>query len=335
MKKLIALLIVSVLIVGLFAACQTPPPPPVPPADTTDDTGDAPEAAPPTADGAPLRIGFSMPERDPWLSFLEGAAIERAAELGIELIVQDAQQDINTQMSHVQAFAAQQVDAIIVGILEAPFTEVLVNYADGIPLIFVNRTPVEEFLELPNVGFVGSDEWTSGAFQAEFLAEHFAGRTEPISYVLFMGILGHPATAARSASFRQGMEEAGFELNNVFEQTANFDRAQALDLMQQFLGTGVEFDAVISNNDEMALGAFEALRAVGMTDVPVLGIDASPHAVASIVAGEMAASVFQNPVGQGAGAVDKAVAAARGESFPSITWVPFELVNPENVANYQ
>jgi len=85
----------------------------------------------------------------------------------------------------------------------------------------------------------------------------------------------------------------------------------------------------------MAIGAFEAMRAVGIEGIPVLGIDATPHAIASIVAGEMAASVFQNPVGQGAGAIDMAIAAASGANFDTITWVPFELVTPDNVADYQ
>ena len=330
-EKILVLLVVMALTVGLFAACggqQTQAP-------AGGDGGDAGGVTPPADDGAPLRIGFSMPERDPWLSFLEGAAIDRANELGIDLTVFDAQEDINTQISHVQTFVAQGMDAIIVGIIEAPFTDVLVEAAGDIPIIFVNRIPDERFLEANRVGYVGSDDATSGAFQAEFLAQHFAGRTEPINYVLFMGALGHPAVTARTVSFRQGMEDAGFELNNVFEQTANWDRAQAMDLMQQFLGTGVAFDVVVCNNDEMALGAFEAMRAVGITDIPVLGIDASPHGVASIADGELAASVFQNPVGQGAGAIDKAVMAARGENFPAITWIPFELVTPDNVANYQ
>ena len=136
-----------------------------------------------------------------WLSFLERAAVERAAELGVELTVFDAQRDINAQISHVETFAVQGFDAIIVGILEAPFTDALVNAANGIPLVFVNRMPQEDFLQAGSVVYVGSDENTSGAFQAEFLAQYFAGRTEPINYVMFMGILGHPATAARTDIF--------------------------------------------------------------------------------------------------------------------------------------
>jgi len=130
------------------------------------------------------------------------------------------------------------------------------------------------------------------------------------------------------------MAAAGLEINNVFEQTANFDRAEAMDLMQQFLGTGVNFDAVVANNDEMAIGAFEAMRAVGITDIPVVGVDANPDGCASIAAGEMMGSSFQDAGGQGAGAVDLAIAAARGENYRIINWIPFQWVTIANVDQF-
>ena len=331
MKKLIALLLVLFLIVGL-AACggSTPDPTPAPPADTP--PADTP--ADPPADGGDLRIGLSMGERDEWLTYLENGIVARAAEVGVELVAQDAQRDINRQLDHIQTFAAQGFDAIIVCLVDPAFSDALVEAGDGLPVIFVNRIPQAHVLEFDNVSFSGSDETEAGGFQAQYLSELFAGETE-LDYVLFMGIIGHPATTYRTSSFREGMEAAGFTLNNVFADSANFDRAEALNRMQQFLGTGIHFDFVVSNNDEMALGVIEALRAVDMLDIPVVGIDGSPHAVASILAGEMNASVFQNAAAQGATALDLAVAMARGESVQSINMVPFELVTSANAAQYQ
>ena len=344
MKKLLVLVLSVFLVVGLVACGNGADAPAVVEevedaveevADEVEEVVDEVEDAV-TGDVSDIRIGLTMAERDQWLSYLEAAAVARAAELGVELVAQDSQRDINSQLDHIQTFAAQGFDAIIINVVDPAFTEAMVEAAAGVPLIFVNRMPDESFLEEGHIGYIGSDEMTAGRFQADFVAEYFEDRDPPeLDYVLFLGIIGHPGTTARSASFREGMADYGFTLNNVFEDTANFDRAEAMDLMQQFLGTGVHFDVVIANNDEMALGAIEALRAVDMMDIPVLGIDASPHGVASIIAGEMAASVFQNPVGQGAGAVDKAIAAARGENFPIITWVPFELVTPANVHEYE
>jgi ABC-type sugar transport system substrate-binding protein len=340
MKKLLVLLLALVLTLGLMACGADEPavveePEVVEEPDVVEEPEvEEPEEVEEAGDVGDIQIGLTMAERDQWLTYLETAAVNRAADVGVHLVAQDAQRDINLQLDHIQTFAAQGFDAIIVNVVDPAFTEAMVDAADGVPLIFVNRMPDESFLEEGRIGYIGSDETTAGRFQADFAAEYFTDVDE-LDYVLFLGIIGHPGTTARSASFREGMADHGFTINNVFEDTANFDRAEAMDMMQQFLGTGVHFDLVIANNDEMALGAIEALRAVDMMDIPVLGIDASPHAIASIIAGEMAASVFQNPVGQGAGAVDKAIAAARGESFPTITWVPFELVTPANVAEYQ
>lgn len=288
-----------------------------------------------SGDNEQIRIGFAMPERDAWLTLKENAAVAHAEDLGVYLRVFDAQFDINQQINHVQTFAAQGFDAIIINGLDPAFTETLIESASGVPIIFVNRFPGDQYLEPGSAGFVGSDETTVGPFQVEFLSQYFGDRTEPLDYVIFMGILGHNSTLNRTNSFREAAIEAGFTMNNVFEQSANFDRAIAMDLMQQFLGTGQNFDVVIANNDEMALGAIEAMRAVGITDIPVIGVDASPSGVQSIIDGDLNASVFQNPVGQGAGAVDKAIAAANGEVFPAVTWVPFELVTPDNVDNYR
>jgi ABC-type sugar transport system substrate-binding protein len=344
MKKLLVLFLSLFLVLGLVACGNNDEPEVVEEPAVTDEAEEVEDVEEPgdveevevADDAGDIRIGLTMAERDQWLSYLEGAAVARADELGVELVAQDSQRDINLQLDHIQTFAAQGFDAIIINVVDPAFTEAMVEAAAGVPLIFVNRMPDEAFLEEGHIGYIGSDEMTAGRFQADFAAEYFADRDPAeIDYVLFLGIIGHPGTTARTASFREGMADHGFTINNVFEDTANFDRAEAMDMMQQFLGTGVNFDLVIANNDEMALGAIEALRAADMMDIPVLGIDASPHGVASIIAGEMAASVFQNPVGQGAGAVDKAIAAARGENFPTITWVPFELVTPENVHEYE
>ena len=330
MKKPFKLIITSVAAAFVLAACQAPAPATAPPEASTDA-----DQVTEVADEEVVRIGFSLAERDQWLTYLEIAATERAAELGVELTVFDAQRDINQQLSHIQSFAAQGFDAIIVNVVDPAFTDAMIMDASGTPVVFVNRMPAEHVLEENFVAFVGSDEGAAGELQAEFLTEYFADHDGPVNYVMLLGLIGHPGTTARTAAFRESMEAAGFDLNTVFEQTANFDRAEAMDIMQQFLGTGQHFDVVVSNNDEMALGAIEAMRAVGIDDIPVVGIDASPHGVASIAAGEMAASPFQNPVGQGAGAVDKALSAAMGQGFPMITWIPFELVTAENVADYQ
>ena len=122
----------------------------------------------------------------------------------------------------------------------------------------------------------------------------------------------------------------------VEEQTANWDRTQGADLMANWLSAGVEFDAVVANTDEMAIGAIQALKAAGkdMSEVIVGGVDATQDALAAMKAGDLDVTVFQNAAGQGQGAVDAALKLARGEPVEQKVYIPFELVTPENIDNY-
>ncbi len=106
--------------------------------------------------------------------------------------------------------------------------------------------------------------------------------------------------------------------------------------MTNWLSAGVKFDAVVSNNDEMAIGAIQALKAAGidMKDVIVAGVDATADALAALQAGDLDVTVFQNAAGQGKGALDTALALAKGETVETKVFVPFELVTPANVADY-
>ena len=283
-----------------------------------------------------LKIGFSISERDQFLSSLETAIANAAKEKGVDFTAFDSQRDVQKQLDHVTTFASQNFDAIIINLVEESNTEGVVKAAGKMPVIFVNRTPDNDYVVAGQTAYVGSNEAQAGALQAEFLAGYFKGKSpKTLKYVLFMGILGLPNTNMRTQSVKEGLEAAGFKLERIFEDTADFERAKAMEKLQQFLGTGRDFDVVICNNDEMALGAIEALRAVGKTDIPVIGIDATTSAVDAIEKGELACSIFQNPVGQGAGALEVAYKAAKGEPFDAETWIPFELVTKENVANYK
>ena len=107
--------------------------------------------------------------------------------------------------------------------------------------------------------------------------------------------------------------------------------------MANWISAGTRFDAVVSNNDEMAIGAIQALKAAGydMSTMIVAGIDATQDALAAMKAGDLDVTVFQDGAGQGKGAVDAALRLARGDSTVQRTvWIPFELVMPSNMDRY-
>ena len=113
--------------------------------------------------------------------------------------------------------------------------------------------------------------------------------------------------------------------------------SQGQDLVTNWLAAGVEFDAVIANNDEMAIGAVQALKAAGrsMDSVVIAGVDATQDALAAMAAGDLDVTVFQDAAGQGKGALDAAIKLAKGEKVEAKVYIPFQLVTPANIAEYQ
>ena len=122
----------------------------------------------------------------------------------------------------------------------------------------------------------------------------------------------------------------------IAEQTANWDRTQAQNLMTNWLSKGMKYDAVIANNDEMAIGALQAMKAAGVDTKKAIvgGVDATQDALASMKAGDLKVTVFQDAAGQGKGAVDAALALAAGKSVEKKVYIPFQLVTPDNMANF-
>ncbi|MOA26589.1 D-ribose-binding periplasmic protein precursor [compost metagenome] len=153
-----------------------------------------------------------------------------------------------------------------------------------------------------------------------------------------MGELSNQAARMRTQDIKDvvATPDCSF-IKLVEEQSANWSRTQGSDLMTNWLSAGVQFDAVISNNDEMAIGAIQSLKAAGrsMDSVIIAGIDATQDALAAMATGDLDVSVFQNAAGQGKGALDAALKLAKGDAVDKKVFVPFELVTPANLKNYQ
>jgi ABC-type sugar transport system substrate-binding protein len=288
-------------------------------------------------------IGVSMALFDDnFLTVLrQGIEDYAASKDGVTVQVEDAQNDVGKQLNQIQNFVASGVDAIIVNPVDTDATTAMSQAAAnaGIPLVYVNRQPVN-LDDLPdNQAFVASDEKESGTLQTlevcRILKE--AGKTEAKAVVM-MGELSNQAARVRTQDIKDviATPECSF-IQIVEEQTAAWSRTQGGDLMTNWLSAGVAFDAVISNNDEMAIGAIQALKTAGvpMDQIIVAGIDATQDALASMAAGDLDVSVFQNAAGQGQGALDVALALAAGEPVEQKVFVPFELVTPANLAEYQ
>jgi len=306
-----------VMVLVLLAACA--------PAAPTE-----PAATAPSGD-QPIKIGLTMKFDDLWLTTLRDAMTTYAqSQPGVELIAVDSKEDVATQLGQVENFVAQGVDAIIIIPANTDAADPMTKAAQdaGIPLVYVNRIPSN----LPEgVAYVGSDSIQAGIMQAEWLAEKLGGKG---NVVIMNGDLAQEAAQKRTEGEKQVF--ATFpDIQIIKEDTASWDRAQGLALMENWLSTGDQIDAVASNNDEMAIGALQAIEAAGLLgQILVGGVDASPDALAEMDKGRLNVTVFQNAKGQGEGGIQAAIALARGEKIEQITWIPFELVTPENYKDY-
>ena len=287
-------------------------------------------------------VGVSMAKFDDnFLTVLRNGIQKSADGSGVTVQIEDAQNDVAKQLDQIKNFVASGVDAIIVNPVDTSATQAMSDAAAaaGVALVYVNRQPINVDTLPEKQAFVASNEVDSGTLETKEVCRLFkeAGKTEANVYVM-MGELSNQAAVQRTADIYDviGGADCGVKINIIDEQTANWSRDEAQNLMTNWLSTGAAFDGVIANNDEMAIGAIQAMKAasIDMKSVVVGGVDATQDALAAMQAGDLDVTVFQNAAGQGAGALDAALKLSKGEAVEKKVWVPFELVTPANVADY-
>ncbi|WP_426036022.1 sugar ABC transporter substrate-binding protein [Cypionkella sp. TWP1-2-1b2] len=287
-------------------------------------------------------IGVSMAKFDDnFLTVLRNGMDAKAKELGVGLQIEDAQNDVAKQLDQINNFVASGVSAIIVNPVDTSATQAMSDAAAAanIPLVYVNREPVNVATLPDNQAFVASNEVDSGTLETKEVCRLFkeAGKTEASIYVI-MGELSNQAAVQRTKDIHDviGGPDCGVKITIIAEQTSNWSRDEAQNLMTNWLSTGTAFDGVIANNDESAIGAIQALKAanVDMASVVVAGIDATQDALAAMQAGELDATVFQDAAGQGAGALDAAIKLSKGEAVEQKVYIPFQLVTPANIGDF-
>jgi inositol transport system substrate-binding protein len=280
-------------------------------------------------------VGVSMALFDDnFLTVVRGNMKARAEQVKAAVQFEDAQNDIGRQLNQIQNFIAQKVDAIIVNPVDTDATPRMTRLAvrAGIPLVYVNRLPADKPLP-PGVAFVGSDEAQSGTLQMLEVCRLLDGKGD---IVIMMGELTNQSARQRTQDVYDVIARPQCRgIQVLAKQTANWRRTEAADLMTNWLSAGLRPQAVVANDDEMAIGAIQSLKqAKRLSSTVVAGIDATPDALAALKAGELKVTVYQNGAAQGAGAIDTALKLARGEQVASFVWVPFELVTAANLPSY-
>lgn len=201
-----------------------------------------------------------------------------------------------------------RVDAIIVNPVDTNAVKPIMDQATkaGIPLVFVNRRPQAELTD--KMAYVGSDSILAGRLQMEALAKAMNGKG---NVAILLGDLANESTRDRT----KGVEEVVAKYPNikiVQKQTAKFTRNDAVDVVSNWMTSGEDIQAIASNNDEMAIGALQALGK-NPNHILIAGVDGTPDALQMLKSGKMIATIFQDAKGQGEGAVDAAIKLANGE----------------------
>ena len=248
----------------------------------------------------------------------------------VELSVTDAGGDANTQNSQLENMIAGGVNAIILIPGDATAQAVMVEeaHAQNIPVIeLCTKTEAEDY----RTSFVGSDDIVAGRMLMEYLGDLVDGKGDMI---IFHGPTGVSAEIKRHTGAQQMIKEKNWDIKVVAEKVCNWSREEAMTAMENIITSGMKFDIIFAENDEMAVGALSALKDSGLKYV-IGGIDAIPDAVQAVADGDMDCTFFQDYITQAKTALDVAIKAASGEQVDASYDIDFVLITKENVADFQ
>ncbi len=282
-------------------------------------------------DGKALKIGVSFPVLDQFLQTVANSIEERAKEAGVEVTIMSAEEKVEVQLNHVENFIASGMDALIVIPQDTATTDPITEKAKaaGIPLVYVNRRPDN----LPaGVPYAGSDSLIAGQLEMEALAELVGHKG---NVFILQGDASQEAAQKRTEGCKEIVAKYP-DMTVVDTQTGLWQRDKGLAVTENWLQAGTQVDVICSNNDEMALGAIQAFENAGKLDsVAIGGVDATPDALAAMAAGKLDVTVFQDAKGQGQAGLDTAIQMVNGDTVPSVINVPYVLVTPDNMADFQ
>ncbi len=279
-----------------------------------------------------LLIGVSYQNlQNEFIINIQDAIRKEAKEKNIDLIESDCQGKAENQISQVENFIASGVDAIILNPYDkegsAPAVDIAVR--EKKPIIVLNS--IVSNLNKANA-YVGSDDAEAGRIAAQYMVKLLGGKG---NFAIIHGPNGHSAEIQRTAGIKQVLSKYP-DVKIVFEQSANWDRTQGLTLMENWLNTGKQIDAVIAQNDEMALGAYTAIEAAGKRkEIAVMGIDAIQDALKAVGDDKLVGTVFQNAEEQGKTAVKVAKDILDGKKVSHNYYIPFQLVTKDSLYHFK
>ena len=311
----------------------------------------------PAGDKAKSVIGVAIYKYDD--TFMTGVrnAISKAAEGKAQVDIVDSQNSQPTQNDKVDLFITKKVNALAINPVDRTAAGVIIDKAKkaNIPVVFLNREPLpEDMKKWDKVYYVGAKAEESGTISGKLIVDYWKAHPEMdknkdgvLQYVMLKGEPGHQDAELRTKYSIKAVEDAGIKVEKVAEDTGMWDRVKGQEKMAAFLAAnGDKIEAVFANNDDMALGAIEALKAKGYFKdgkfMPVVGVDATAPALKALEEGTLLGTVLNDANNQGKATFNIANALAQGQTpnkdntgFDIVdgkyVWVAYKKITKENI----
>lgn len=307
---------------------------------------------------AETTLGFTVYKYDDNFMSVVRKAIEKeaAAYPDIKLLMNDSQNDQSKQNDQIDVLIAKGVKALAINLVDPAAASVVIEKAriDEIPVVFYNKEPsAADLASYDKAYYVGTDSKESGIIQGQLIAKHWKAHPEwdlnkdgQIQFVLLKGEPGHPDAEARTTYVIKTLNDGGIKTEQLHLDTGMWDTAMAKDKMDAWVSgpNANKIEVVIANNDAMAMGAIESLKAAGKSSIPVFGVDALPEALALVDSGAMAGTVLNDAGNQARATFDltrnQAEGKAAGEGtqwqiVDKVVRVPYVGVDKENLAQFK
>jgi ABC-type sugar transport system substrate-binding protein len=269
----------------------------------------------------------------PYVAALQKAAQNACKALDVNCLETDAVNDTNKELNNVESMLSKGINCLAfeAASLDASVASIQAANKKGVPVVqFNGKASGGDY-----VTFIGSAQTDSGIKLGQFLEGVFkkSGK-DKLRGIYLRGVAGQITDIARNDGMKNYLNSAGLGGKIEFvEQYADYDRGKAQTVTESLLTRDKNYDFIVSNNDDMILGALQTVKQFGLK-IPMAGVDGLPETLADIKKGDIAATVFQDPEGQGGGGVWGCYLALKDVKLPKELLIPFTLVTPANVDNF-